>query len=174
MRPRSVEASLRNLLGTLQPNFSLPFFDNVTHLHIKDPEYVWGDWTGIHLLPRLSHIHFGVYYRGSSRSAQVVSDLLNHCETLQVCVIRHHENQPLLDAFQLLKDDRLVFIFNQNSDHFGWDWGCFLHGIFDTDTWAYAESVVMRQQQTGGRVEARCVYDTDEVERWSRSGDTPF
>jgi hypothetical protein len=157
-------------LGILQPNFSLPFFDNVTHLRILDSVSNWSAWTGIHLLPRLSHIrlHMDNVY-GTQRPAQVVSDLLIHCKTLQVCMIglqveSTRRRRSFLETFQLQvpKDDRLVFVVQRTND-LNWDWECFLHGISHTDTWAYAESVVMRQQQTGCRVDTRYVYDGDEA-----------
>lgn len=164
MRPTSIKAPLTNLLGTLDPNFSLPFFDNVTHLHILDPNC--SAWTGIHLLPRLSHIHLCMH--NIHRPVQVVSDLLGHCKTLQVCVICLEPTRKLRSSLETIrlqvpKDDRLVFIAHYWDD-LRWDWECSL-GVSHLATWAYAESVVRRQQQTGCRVEARYVYGPDGIRR---------
>src|SRR6202167_1435732 len=78
MRPRKLIIRLTNLLGTPRPKFSLPFFDNVTHLEITDSTE-WTTWSGIHLLPRLSHLLLHVEHHFEavtviSNAVQVVSD----------------------------------------------------------------------------------------------------
>jgi hypothetical protein len=164
MRPRKLIIRLTNLLGTPRPKFSLPFFDNVTHLEITDSTE-WTTWSGIHLLPRLSHLllHVKRHFKAvtvTSTAVQIVSDVLSHCGTLQVCVIRRdNSNQrglryPALDELELINDDRLVFILKNEDPRL--DWLSFVKG--KPDTWAYAESAVARQRQNG-RVQARLVYD---------------
>jgi len=157
MRPKRLVARLTNLLGTLQPNFSLPFFDNVTHLEITDPTE-WTTWSGIHRLPRLSHILFHVEANftavaATSDAVQVVNDLLFHCKTLQVCVISHDDMDSALNALELIDDVRLVFILT--PDDIALDWHSFVKG--KPDTWVYAEEAVVRQRQIG-RVKACPVY----------------
>jgi hypothetical protein len=157
MRPRRLVAQLTNLLGTSHPNFSLPFFDNLTHLEISDFDE-WSTWSGIHRLPCLSHILLPVsnYARMKavpSDAEQMVNDLLSHCGTLQVCVIRYERSDypdhelwyPTLAAVELIEDVRLVFVLDQQNPNL--DWHAFVKG--KTDTWIYAEAVVARQREVG-------------------------
>jgi hypothetical protein len=162
MRPRRLSTPVTNLLGTPLPNLSLPFFDYVTHLEVTDSNK-WtavGNWSGIHRLPRLSHIIFD-WDRYSevlmSDVVKVVKDVLSHCRMLQVCVIRHGKWDPasVLDAIErAVNDDRLVFVFLNEDPSL--DWSALVNG--KPDTWAYAEAAVARQRQQHYRVEPRQVY----------------
>jgi hypothetical protein len=155
LRPKRLVARLKNLLGTVKPNFSLPFFDNVTHLDITDSTE-WTTWSGIHCLPHLSHIMFRIdHHFGKmavvSEAVQVVEDVLSQCETLQVCVIRYDSSDgrgrrySSLDPFEFFKDPRLVYIINPRVVNL--DWRCFVKG--EPDVWVYAEYAVARNRGIG-------------------------
>jgi hypothetical protein len=79
MRPRKLIIRSKHLLGTPEPNFSLPFFDNVTHMDITDWTEEWSTWSGLHRLPHLSHLLLQVGSNPvtifSPKAMQVVSDV---------------------------------------------------------------------------------------------------
>ena len=113
---------MTRILPDTNPNFSLPFFDDVTRLEICDSMDRWSTWSGFHHFRRLSHIllpvydDFGVPFF-TRDAVWVVKDLLAHCETLQVCVLRHHSTidilfwaEEALDLLKRIEDARLVFI----------------------------------------------------------------
>ncbi|KIM72746.1 hypothetical protein PILCRDRAFT_829585 [Piloderma croceum F 1598] len=166
MRPRRLVASLTHILPT-NSRFSLPFFDNVTHLEISDLMDHWSTWSGFHHLRRLSHILLPVYDDFGTPfftpdAVWVVKDLLAHCETLQVCVLCHRSTTDILcgleealDPLECIEDTRLVFILMPMDKRS--DWRAFLNG--EPDTWDYADHVVATQRQTGRRVEARRVHE---------------
>jgi hypothetical protein len=171
MRPRRLVDCLGRKYPYTNPHFSLPFFDNVTHLEICDYVGSWVTWSGFHHLRRLSHILLpvgdGVPRYPPSNSVlsnavlgvRVVMDLLSHCESLQVCALSRcsidtsRYRAEALDPFEHIKDARLVFICVPRNRS---DWGFFVDG--ESDTWDYAEAVVATQRQTGRRVEARKVH----------------
>jgi hypothetical protein len=156
MRPKRLDADFINPLSTPQPDFSLPFFDNVTHLVIvRAPK----NWTAIRALPRLSHFLIdwikGYPMLDSCDLLKVAVDVLSHCRTLKVCAIRYADGcGPNLDAtLRELQDGRLVFIIA--VDDWLSDWLSFARG--EPDTWVYAEAAVAKQTRQGGRVEPiRC------------------
>jgi hypothetical protein len=149
MRPKRLDIDFRNLFGTIQPDFSLPFFDNVTHLVISQAPK---NWTAIRALPRLSHFlvdWINKYVMPDNCDLlQIAADLLSHCKTLKVCAIRHvagrgpNMDEPLTE----LQDGRLVFIIAVID----WlpDWLSFARG--EPDIWAYAEAAVTKQTQLQG------------------------
>jgi hypothetical protein len=97
-------------------------------------------------------------------AVDAVKSLLSHCETLQVCVIRHDQTldgvtYPTLDELELIEDDRLVFILRDADPAL--DWRSFVKG--KPDTWVHANAVVAMQRQNR-RVKARSVY-ADELGR---------
>ena len=157
MRPKRLDADLTNLIGTRLVNFSLPFFHNVTHLVLGTHDC--GSSPGVHHLPRLSH--FLVDWDGdtSDDSAMTIAtDVLSHCTTLQVCVIRsvHPRRQPWLDkTLHAIVDDRLVFIIGDAD----WrsDWHSFAN--CEPDTWDYAEAAVAMQRRQQHRIEPFGAYD---------------
>lgn len=167
MRPRRLVARLTNLFDTQQPNFSLPFFDNVTHLEITDL-FEWTAWSGIHRLPHLSHIllHVAEYYWTETmrtNAVQVVNDLLSQCGTLRVCVISHDDVDPVVDTFESIEDARLVFV--SEPIVIDLDWHAFMGGT--PDTWVYAGRAVAIQRRVG-RIQARLVHQ--DFIRVGRSG----
>jgi hypothetical protein len=150
MRPKRLDADFTNLLGT-QTDFSLPFFDNITHLVVSNAP---PNWTAIWAVPRLSHLLIDWIQKyimpDDSDLLKVAADALSHCKTLDVCAIRYASGRgPNLDAtLQELQDDRLVFII-------GWtEWVTDLLSFAKgkPDTWVHAEAAVAKQKQ-GGRVE---------------------
>jgi hypothetical protein len=147
MRPRRFVAKFKSLLSTVKPDFSLPFFDNMTHIEITDG-IEWECWSGIHRIPRLSHILFDMYgYRDRNlpNVFQAVANVLHGCGTLQVCVIRLSSNSlhQVAAAARVTNDYRMVFIMPSNS--LDLDWCSFIGG--QPDTWSHAENVVMTQRQ---------------------------
>ncbi|KIM74483.1 hypothetical protein PILCRDRAFT_702990 [Piloderma croceum F 1598] len=165
MRPRRLVGRLTRILPDTNPNFSLPFFNNVTHLQISDSMDRWATWSGFHHLRRLSHIllpasdDFGVSFF-TPGALRVVKDILSHCESLQVCVLRHGNTTDFwyrpgeaLDLFEGTEDARVVFILTPVEKRS--DWQAFFNG--EPDTWDYADQVVAMQRQTGRRVKARRV-----------------
>ncbi|KIM82430.1 hypothetical protein PILCRDRAFT_820270 [Piloderma croceum F 1598] len=153
MRPKRLDADLMNLLGATQPDFSLPFFDNVTHLVISQAPK---NCIAIRALPHLSHFLIDWIDKNvmpdDCNLLKVAADLLSHSETLKVCAIRYVDAN-VDTVLPELQDGRLVFIIAV-IDWFP-HWLSFARG--ELDIWAYAEAAVTKQTQQGGRIEPiRC------------------
>lgn len=63
LRPRSLTCHLERFFAihtipNRQPDFALPFFSRLTHLEILDPVKTWTLWTGLELIPCLTHLAF--------------------------------------------------------------------------------------------------------------------
>src|SRR5882762_4788554 len=90
MRPKRLDADFINLLGSTQSDFSLPFFDNITHLVVSEAP---PNWTAIQALPCLSHLLIDWIHKyvmpNDSDLLKVAADVLSHCKTLKVCAIRY-------------------------------------------------------------------------------------
>jgi hypothetical protein len=129
----------------------------VTHLVLGMHDC--GKSPGIHHLPRLSHLIIDWDGDTSDNSAmKIAADVLSHCTTLQVCVIRsvHPKRQPWLGkTLHANEDNRLVFIIGDAD----WrsDWHSFANG--EPDTWDYAEAAVAMQRRQHHRIEPFGAYE---------------
>lgn len=157
MRPRWASAYFDNLLNPGSPDFSLPFFSQVTHLRIMDRE--WTFWANFHLLARLTHLH--VYLpRTASSDASVkematsaVKNILTKCLQLRVCVLAMRHYDVYLENINDLRVVYTIEILDGRRRELD------LEGDIGggPDTFAYAEKEVEIQKKNGCRSPARYV-----------------
>ena len=149
LRPQKLRISLINLLGTRQPDLSHPFFGSITHLNLLDLYEEWITWSGIHLLPCLSHLVLRMDGRSEPPETTVMritTELLSQCKTLQVCVFRVVKKfyRPIYSKLECIEDDRVVVMFEEECPKL--DWYAFQTGP-GTCTWARAEAKLEKQKQ---------------------------
>jgi hypothetical protein len=152
MRPKKFAGRLVDILGTLPPNFSLRFFEDITHFGSTGHE--WLGWSGFPQLTCLSRIFLvwdgRLHWVGDKAIPGALKDILS-CQSLQVCMILitnfNARTPPSVDAIEeALDDDRLVFIFQCDPSAFGLDyWTSYMDE--KSSLWAAAESAVLMQRQ---------------------------
>lgn len=99
LRPRSLTCHLERFFAihtipNRQPDFALPFFSRLTHLEILDPVKTWSLWTGLELIPRLTHLAFngsGVESFWNNTNTQAfITRTLTTCRNLEILVFFAH------------------------------------------------------------------------------------
>ncbi|KAJ6471659.1 hypothetical protein C8R47DRAFT_1222189 [Mycena vitilis] len=165
--PRLEALPLRRLSVMLQllfptgRNFTHPLFTNLTHLDIWTPttDRGWEHWSGLALIPHLSHLSF---HESENITNMLCQRVLNHCRLLEVLVIIaqdfHMDRQDVAE-----RDARLVVIYVPN---FLGDWARGAEG--DEDYWERAE--VWVDIRKSDEMESY-VYDPQiVVQRWKMMG----
>ncbi|KAJ6550047.1 hypothetical protein B0H19DRAFT_1378728 [Mycena capillaripes] len=137
-------------LRLIDTNYHHPLFRGITHLDVlNNPRRGWEAWSGLALLPRLTHLSFRPLKTHVPFS--VCNGVLLHCRLLQVLALVY-ENQDVLPtaaAYPVLDTDpRLVTIPLAKGDLIeGWQMGA--RG--GKDHWAAAEELVRVRSSTQSR-----------------------
>lgn len=171
IRPRQLSVRLNNLLHPGQPNFSEPFFSQITHLAIVDQD-VFG-WSGFELIPCLTHIRFDIppcpAQNVLDAAGRTVRQIFEKCAQIQVCILefgrstydRRDQEAPQPSWYlEGVEDERLVYIL-QGID-FDRDWAALLSG--EPDTWDFADKRVAQQRLERRRYDACYVYDDEGID----------
>jgi hypothetical protein len=125
-----------------QPDFSHPFFSNVTHLEFTDLWEIWVDQLeGLRELPRLTHLalDFAGIPNDGLELIDTLQAVLKSCKMLQILLllIQEVDSDHLVDAidydsFPGINDPRFVL---DVDDCLGWE--AFMFG--EDDMWTAAE-----------------------------------
>lgn len=94
MRPERFSGFLHDLLNPGQPNFSSPFFSQITHLKILDSS--WYHWSGFDQLPHLTHVSVPPFsFRKEIKTDHFtdvvtigITRILSQCQSLRVLLIQ--------------------------------------------------------------------------------------
>ncbi|KAJ7670759.1 hypothetical protein DFH06DRAFT_1320679 [Mycena polygramma] len=144
------------LLFPTERNFTHPLFANLTHLDIWTPttDHNWEHWSGLALIPRLSHLSF---HDSDNITNTLCQRALNHCKLLEVLVIIALESH--IDRADTADHDARLVIYV--SDFLG-DWAKGAEG--GVDYWERAE--VWVDIRNSDEMESY-VYDPEiVVQRW--------
>ncbi|KAJ6629822.1 hypothetical protein B0H10DRAFT_1985480 [Mycena sp. CBHHK59/15] len=117
LRPRKLSA-WHGVLHSPDPQFWLPFFNNITHLTVVNTWQDWTTWPGFGL-PSLTHLSldvaFGARVLGGGdilSIARAVDAILTNCAYIQVCALRVDqpaESPTVATMLDCLADARVVF-----------------------------------------------------------------
>lgn len=100
---RRLSANLEQLLGPTL-DFSHPLFSEVTHLEITNRCFSWEKWSGLALMPKLTHLALDFEF-----DPGVVEGVLGNCQVLQVLVL-------VYDLDTMLESNLTIVLSNLN-DH---------------------------------------------------------
>lgn len=140
IRPKRISMNTSGLFGlNTQPDFLHPFFQNVTHLEIVD--WLWTSWSGLELIPCLTHLAVDLDNYNASVIARL-RRILNCCESLRVCLCLVPTDQAMIEASNALagvEDVRLVIL----SDTEVMDnWEASLREETEDCHWSFAEAII--------------------------------
>lgn len=141
---RRLSLTHKALPGSDKPEehgFDLPAFQNITHLDIVNHWSLWNT-AGFDALPRLTHIAFRFWARGSV--ARALRNILTSCTSLKVLVLLTHD--LIMDAAveflerEGLDDPRIAVVpYSKNIQYYE------ALGRGEPDLWAAAEENVTKQ-----------------------------
>jgi hypothetical protein len=172
LQPRSLSIRLLNLFGGKEelPDFSVPLFQNVTHLEIIDSHAFWTPWEDIAKLPKLTHLilYSPVEWRREERLRALhrsVKFFLENCPSLQVLALNltATENKELLKPLDDITDERLVFFQLKPQGRILWAWNCHVHGR--PDIWQVCEDYVRECMPTQCKLYCRLSRNASHASR---------
>ncbi|KAJ7147652.1 hypothetical protein C8R43DRAFT_528213 [Mycena crocata] len=144
LRPKRLSVNVHALYGpdagSHQPDFTHPFFSNVTHLELVD----WLDWATHlnidHLQPHLTHLalDFDLYTEGSTVR---LCEILASCRSLVICLGLVSDDDTMIvasDHLAAIEDPRLVILSESDVVE---NWEASVRGT-DASVWAFAEGIV--------------------------------
>jgi len=147
IRPTHLSFSAEHLaLNSRVPDFSLPFYQELTHLELHD---TWGQlisWApNFSMLLQLTHLAlvFGFPFSCGSISSYGLSTILANCIKLEVCVLRYMINEELrfgqdLAIANSFADPRVVVVPWRRSK------ARWADGLWNekADLWTQAEAII--------------------------------
>jgi hypothetical protein len=158
LRPQRLSVLLHDVLCSPEPQFQLPFFENITHLAIVNRWEEWTAWSRFHLLPSLTHASFdfrvgpqSLDEAKASMISHAVDDVLASCTHLRVCVLLLlFDHKPIRTVQAIMKhmikaDSRLVFL--RDTEPFR---DREAHSTREAEIWELAEETVKRQRSGSG------------------------
>jgi hypothetical protein len=152
LHPQILSACMRSFFGggLKNPDFRLPFLSHITHLRIIDQCYDWIHWSGIELLPWLTHIAVKVEI-GMLTDWEIIANRVTtilSCRTLKVFICLYPGSYAAKVTggrlSQLVNDIRIVHLLIPQEA--GSDWEDGAQGR--PDMWYDAEEA-QKQQQRG-------------------------
>ena len=148
LRPRRLSVNIRGLFGSdEQPDFSHPFFSDVTHLEFVDRWSSWTSWSRFEFLPHLTHLAVDVAYYSDGEDALIslrLRQILTSCHSLLVCLVLVPDDDAMINVSNALTrnridDLRLVILSDPDAVE---NWEASLRGATDVCQWAFAEGIV--------------------------------
>lgn len=136
-----------------QPDFSAPFFSRLTHLEILDTTYTWTSWTGLELLPCLTHLNIDANFENvfdidNPGVMPCIARILKLCQTLEIILFMSlYDRQPsysrkeLEDIMSSCYDPRIVVL---PAPIYIEDWDASFKG--ESDMWSKAEEKAKEQR----------------------------
>lgn len=144
LRPKRLSINIHGLFGEGPPDFSHPFFTNVSHLEIVDWPRMKNS-TGLSLLPHLTHLAVDL-----DRYDTSIIDRLRHtlqsCQALLVLVCLVPSDVAMVEAsyaFATLNDDRLVILSEFDVLE---NWEASLLDGSDACQWDFAQAIVRERK----------------------------
>lgn len=133
------------------PDFSMPFFSQLTHLEILDPTDTWRSWKGLELLPCLTHLSFEDdfidIFDPRKGINMLIYTMLKECRTLQVILFILYDQRynmrtrRELEAIMACRDPRCVVL--PPPVHYLANWDAPFLG--KPDLWSIAEDTAREQ-----------------------------
>lgn len=140
LRPERLSINTSGLFGmNTHPDFRHPFFQNVTHLEIVD--WLWTSWSGLELLPRMTHLALDLDNYNESVVARL-RRILESCRSLLVCLCLAPSDNAMIEASNVLaeiEDVRLVILSEADVLE---NWETSLRGGNDACHWEFAEELI--------------------------------
>ncbi|KAJ7098941.1 hypothetical protein C8R44DRAFT_356023 [Mycena epipterygia] len=142
--------NLKRMFDSTAIDFSHAIFANITHLDVLDYSDS-NDWTGLALLPCLTHLAFN----DDDAELAVLQRILSDCASLQVFVLLC---SPSLDELRALETDMRFMVLGGDPVHYREDWQ---RGVLGrTDYWDTAEAFIAKRR--AGIMNPLC-FDVDHV-----------
>ncbi|GLB43218.1 hypothetical protein LshimejAT787_1301190 [Lyophyllum shimeji] len=152
LRPERLSINAGGLFGReVPPDFTHPFFEQVTHLEVVDWPFVALSSvpSRFELLPSLTHLAVDVDRYDESIINQLRS-VLKACPRLRVLLCLVPNERAMIDAShafrELDKDDGRIVILSDSDPLENWEGS--LIGSYDTCPWTYAEAMIVEKRNS--------------------------
>ncbi|KAJ7087504.1 hypothetical protein C8R44DRAFT_991354 [Mycena epipterygia] len=135
LRLKHLYANISPLLRTLTPTHL--FFSQITHLEVLEPRNNLEIWSGLSLIPQLTHLSLN-----DIAFVSLCRELLETCKSLAILVLFLFEDPEDIDPTyvpDLSKDLRFEYFFDPLED---WQMGEYV----GTDYWSRAENFIARRR----------------------------
>ncbi|KAG5642160.1 hypothetical protein DXG03_003544 [Asterophora parasitica] len=162
LRPQRLSLNTGGLFGRICPDFTHPFFEQVTHLEVVDWPGMLISGSHFQLLPALTHLALDL----DQLDELVIKQLrliLETCERLRVllCLVRYAVDIPVASAALAGLDDGVgkLAVLSEGSDVLE-NWEGSLAGSSDTSLWTYAEQINEAKKAAHYRTSVTSVFSS--------------